>query len=96
MALDKKRVEQLALENGFKLKQQEDGTMALNTYVFTFADKLITETTGELAKVIGAGEDTVLLVEAVARIKDLMEGDDGQAWKEARKFLEKLEKGTAK
>lgn len=29
-----------------------------------------------------------LLEKAVARIKDMLEGDDGQAWKEARKFLE--------
>ena len=25
---------------------------------------------------------------AIARIQDMLKGDDGQAWKEARKFLE--------
>lgn len=28
--------------------------------------------------------------EAVDRVKDLYRGDDGQAWKEARKFLEEI------
>ena len=32
-----------------------------------------------------------LLREAIDRIKDMYAGDDGQAWKEARKFLAKLE-----
>lgn len=30
-----------------------------------------------------------LLAGAVERIKDMLEEDDGQAWKEARKFLER-------
>lgn len=31
------QITQVALANGFKLKQQPDGTMALNPYVFEFA-----------------------------------------------------------
>lgn len=29
--------------------------------------------------------------QAIARIKDMLQGDDGQAWKEARKFIERIE-----
>jgi hypothetical protein len=32
------------------------------------------------------------LAEAIARIKDMLIGDDGQAWKEAKKFIARLEK----
>lgn len=34
-------IEKMALENGFKLKQQPNGKMALNPYVFDFAEKLL-------------------------------------------------------
>lgn len=40
MNLKKESVRQLALEAGFKLRQQPDGTEDLNPYVYTFADKL--------------------------------------------------------
>lgn len=40
MSLKKESVRQLALEAGFKLRQQPDGTEDLNPYVYTFADKL--------------------------------------------------------
>lgn len=32
-----------------------------------------------------------LLNEAIARINDMLQGDDGQAYKEARKFVERVE-----
>ena len=35
--IDRDTIEHLALENGFKLKEQPDGAMALNPYVFDFA-----------------------------------------------------------
>jgi len=34
-------IERIALSNGFKLKEQSDGTMALNSYVFDFARAVI-------------------------------------------------------
>ena len=40
MNLKKESVKQLALEAGFKLKEQPDGNKDLNPYVYTFADKL--------------------------------------------------------
>lgn len=40
MNLKKESVRQLALEAGFKLKEQPDGNKDLNPYVYRFADKL--------------------------------------------------------
>ena len=34
------QIKELALANGFKLKEQSDGTMDLNPYVYEFAQKL--------------------------------------------------------
>lgn len=39
--LDKTTVKELALANGFKLKEQADGSMDLNPYVYQFAAALI-------------------------------------------------------
>lgn len=39
--MDKKTVKEIALENGFKLKEQPDGSLELNPYVYVFADKLV-------------------------------------------------------
>ena len=33
--------------------------------------------------------------QAIARIKDMLMGDDGQAWKEARKFLDSIDAALA-
>jgi len=38
--MDKQYVREIALDNGFKLKQQPDGDMDLNPYVYQFADEL--------------------------------------------------------
>lgn len=40
----KERVRELALQYGFKLKEQPDGTTDLNPYVYEFAYALIYET----------------------------------------------------
>ena len=42
--MNKQDVKKLALECGFKLKEQPDGGMDLNPYVYAFADKLIKQT----------------------------------------------------
>ena len=41
MKLKKSSVRQIALECGFKLKAQPDGTQDLNPYVYVFAERLI-------------------------------------------------------
>ena len=44
MVIGKQYIKDVALECGFKLKEQPDGSMDLNPYVYTFADKLIKQT----------------------------------------------------
>ena len=38
--MDKEQIKALALEHGFKLKEQPDGSMDLNPYVYEFAKAL--------------------------------------------------------
>ena len=44
MNMNKQYIKEVALECGFKLKEQPDGELDLNPYVYTFADKLIKQT----------------------------------------------------
>ena len=44
MIIGKQYIREVALECGFKLKEQPDGSMDLNPYVYAFADKLIKQT----------------------------------------------------
>lgn len=39
--MNKKQIKDLALSNGFKLKEQPSGKMDLNPYVYHFADALL-------------------------------------------------------
>lgn len=39
--MDKEQIKALALKHGFKLKEQPDGTMDLNPYVYEFAEALV-------------------------------------------------------
>lgn len=41
--MDKTQVRKLALESGFKLKEQGDGSMDLNPYVYDFVSSLFTD-----------------------------------------------------
>lgn len=45
------RVKELALANGFKLKEQSDGSMDLNPYVYEFAQALAQELKGDAVEV---------------------------------------------
>ena len=42
--MNKQYIKDVALECGFKLKEQPNGELDLNPYVYTFADKLIKQT----------------------------------------------------
>ena len=44
MSMNKQYIKEVALECGFKLKEQPNGDLDLNPYVYTFADKLIKQT----------------------------------------------------
>ncbi|GFD85071.1 hypothetical protein KUL150_11300 [Alteromonas sp. KUL150] len=51
--MNKKQIKDLALSNGFKLKEQPSGEMDLNPYVYDFADALLekaNERVGKLEK----------------------------------------------
>lgn len=41
--MNKQRIKELALANGFKLKEQSDGSVDLNPYVYEFALVLMAE-----------------------------------------------------
>ena len=60
MIIGKQYIKDVALECGFKLKEQPNGELDLNPYVYTFADKLIKQT------------HISLLAEINSRINDAM------------------------
>ena len=63
----KQYIKEVALECGFKLKEQPDGSMDLNPYVYTFADKLIKQTHISL---LGDFKDT--LADVTSQIDDAL------------------------
>ena len=67
MIIGKQYIKEVALECGFKLKEQPNGELDLNPYVYTFADKLIKQTHISL---LGDFKDT--LAEINSQINDAM------------------------
>ena len=65
--MNKQYIKDVALECGFKLKEQPDGSMDLNTYVYAFADKLIKQTHISL---LGDFKDT--LADVTSQIDDAL------------------------
>ena len=65
--MNKQYIKDVALECGFKLKEQPDGSMDLNPYVYTFADKLIKQTHISL---LGDFKDT--LADVTSQIDDAL------------------------
>lgn len=58
--MNKEQIIELALANGFKLKEQPDGTMALNPYVFDFVNAVLAKLAEKqlaIAEVIISDED---------------------------------------
>lgn len=41
--MNKQQIKELALSNGFQLKEQPDGTLDLNPYVYEFSSALLAE-----------------------------------------------------
>ena len=56
MIISKRYIKDVALECGFNLKEQPNGELDLNPYVYTFADKLIKQTHISL---LGDFKDTI-------------------------------------
>ena len=65
--MNKQYIKEVALDCGFKLKEQPDGSMDLNPYVYTFADKLIKQTHISL---LGDFKDT--LADVTSQIDDAL------------------------
>lgn len=81
MNLKKDSVKQLALESGFKLKEQPDGSKDLNPYVYEFADK------------VGAAvaEDFVVMMRLTYdELSDVVREVDGGSCFKALKILHRL------
>ena len=67
MIISKQYIKEVALDCGFKLKEQPNGELDLNHYVYTFADKLIKQTHTSL---LGDFKDT--LEDVTSQINDAM------------------------
>ena len=67
MIIGKQYIKDVALDCGFKLKEQPDGNLDLNPYVYTFADKLIKQTHISL---LGDFKDT--LADVTSQIDDAL------------------------
>ena len=67
MNMNKQYIKEVALDCGFKLKEQSNGDLDLNPYVYTFADKLIKQTHISL---LGDFKDT--LADVTSQINDAL------------------------
>lgn len=67
MNMNKQYIKEVALDCGFKLKEQPNGDLDLNPYVYTFADKLIKQTHISL---LGDFKDT--LADVTSQIDDAL------------------------
>ena len=65
--MNKQYIKDVALECGFNLKEQPNGELDLNPYVYTFADKLIKQTHISL---LGDFKDT--LADVTSQIDDAL------------------------
>ena len=67
MNMNKQYIKEVALDCGFKFKEQPNGELDLNPYVYTFADKLIKQTHISL---LGDFKDT--LADVTSQINDAL------------------------
>lgn len=70
MVMDIEKIKELALLNGFKLKEQASGNMDLNAYVYDFANAI-----EQAAKAQAVPESNALLSAAMDAIQKLGSGD---------------------
>lgn len=78
--MEKQKIKELALANGFKLKQQPNGTEDLNPYVYEFSVALAAMTVSAFAKYIN---DT----------GELNFGDSNFLMEQAHEYVEQLKQG---
>ena len=71
--MNKKQIKDLALSNGFKLKEQPSGKMDLNPYVYDFADALLAKANERVAELESQHQ---LLTKQIEPLLDMQE--DGE------------------
>ena len=76
---------------GFRVGIGERVTKQFDEGVWPYVERELLEFGRACGKESVARVETMLM-RAIDRIKDLYSGDDGQAWDEARKFLDEIEK----
>ena len=69
--MDKEQIKALALANGFKLKEQPDGNMDLNPYVYDFAKALINCDWYPVTERLPAHSKEVLVINSVEMLVGL-------------------------
>lgn len=77
--MNKKQIKDLALSNGFKLKEQPSGEMDLNPYVYDFADALLAKANERVAGLEKEIQNIAASIGAGATIEDIcniLEGYD--------------------
>lgn len=68
--MNKETVKKIALENGFKLKEQSNGSLDLNPYVYVFANKLIEHS--------GLGQQKNVIQDSSEKIYEIVKGNDDE------------------
>lgn len=69
--MNKKRVRELALSNGFKLKQQPSGEMDLNPYVYEFVDALLSKANERVKSLEQTNLELAANVESCCELVDM-------------------------
>lgn len=72
LLLSDQEIEQIFLANGFKKKQQEDGSLALNDYVFTAAKALL-EVQRKRLDLFDPAEEIMALIGAGATLQEVVD-----------------------
>jgi len=75
--MDIQKVKELALANGFKLKEQADGSMDLNAYVYDFANAI---EQAAKAQAVPEGFVVVPMVPSERMIKAVRQCYEGEAY----------------
>ena len=72
-------IKEIALANGFKLKEQPDGTQDLNPYVYEFAKALVVSKLDEVAndiyaldEFVGSPQEHNIWISCMGRVDDII------------------------
>ena len=69
--MNKKQIKDLALSNGFKLKEQPSGEIDLNPYVYDFADALLTKANERVKELEQVNLELAANVEACCELTEM-------------------------